>query len=108
MRRRKISGMIGLAEKAGKLSSGEFSSEKAIEARKAKLCILASDASDNTKKHFTDMCLFRDIRVIDSVADKESLGHMIGKKDRSVITIDDAGFSDTILKLIEGGRTDGK
>lgn len=99
--------MIGLAEKAGKVSGGEFSAEKAIAGRIARLCILAEDASENTKKHFTDMCAYRHIAVTDCVAPKELLGHMIGKKDRAVITIDDEGFSKTILKLIEGGRADG-
>ena len=47
--------MIGLATKAGKIASGEFAVESAVRKGKACLVIIASDASDNTKKSFNDM-----------------------------------------------------
>ena len=47
--------MIGLATKAGKTVTGEFMSEKAVKEGKACLVIVASDASDNTKKKFNNM-----------------------------------------------------
>ena len=100
--------MIGLAAKAGKVSSGEFSAERAISSGKAGLCIVAENASENTRKHFHDMCSYRGIRIMDSDVPKSSLGHMIGKKDRAVITIDDPGFSKTIINIIEGGRANGE
>jgi len=100
--------MIGLAARAGKVSSGEFSAERSISGRKAALCILAEDASENTKKHFHDMCSYRGICIMESDLPKGSLGHMIGKKDRAVITVDDPGFSKTIINIIEGGITHGK
>lgn len=100
--------MIGLAARAGKVSAGEFTAERSISAGKASLCILADDSSDNTKKHFRDMCSYRKIRILEGVAEKEQLGHMIGKKDRAVITIDNEGFSKTIIKIYEGGRANGE
>ena len=48
----KIYSYIGLATKAGKAVSGEFSTEKAIKERKAKLVLISKEASDNTKKKF--------------------------------------------------------
>lgn len=42
--------MIGLAMKAGKVASGEFSTEKAVKERKAYMVIVADDSSDNTKR----------------------------------------------------------
>jgi len=100
--------MIGLAARAGKVSAGEFSAERSITAGKARLCILADDSSENTKKHFNDMCAWRSIPVLTGVAEKEQLGHMIGKKDRAVITIDNEGFSKTIINIFEGGRANGE
>lgn len=50
--------MLGLAQRAGKVASGEFSTEKAVKSKKAFLVVVASDASDNTKKMFSDMCTF--------------------------------------------------
>ena len=46
--------MIGLARRAGKVSTGAFVCEKMIKSRRARLVILACDASENTKKAVTD------------------------------------------------------
>ena len=48
----KILSMIGLATRAGKTVSGEFSVEKAVKTRKAFLVLVSEEASDNTKKLF--------------------------------------------------------
>ena len=50
---------LGLATRAGKVQSGEFSTEKSVKSGKAALVLVAGDASDNTKKKFTNMCTFR-------------------------------------------------
>ena len=52
----KILSLLGLAAKGRNLVSGEFSTEKAVKEGKAALVIVSSDASDNTKKKFTNMC----------------------------------------------------
>ena len=52
MKQNKVLSMLGLATKAGKISSGEFSTEKEIKTGYAALVIVAEDASDNTKKKF--------------------------------------------------------
>ena len=41
----KILGLLGLATKAGKAKSGEFSTEKAVKAGQASLVIVSRDAS---------------------------------------------------------------
>ena len=55
--------MLGLAQRAGKVASGEFSTEKAVKSKKAFLVVVASDASDNTKKMFSDMCTFYKVPI---------------------------------------------
>ena len=50
--------MLGIAAKAGGVASGEFSTEKAVKDGRAWLVIVASDASENTQKHFRDMTTF--------------------------------------------------
>ena len=42
--------MIGLAQKAGKVASGEFSTEKAVKEHKAYMVIVADDSSDIPKR----------------------------------------------------------
>ncbi len=91
----KVLGMLGMAAKAGKLVSGEFSTEKSIQKGKAKLVLLAADASENTKKKFQDKCHYYHIKIY-VYADKESLGHTIGKGSRASVAVQDACFAETI------------
>ncbi len=58
-----IYSFLGLAMKAGKLLSGESSCERAIRSRIVYLVIVADDASQNTKKKFTDMCSYRGVEI---------------------------------------------
>ena len=44
--------MLGIATKAGKTVTGEFSTEKAVKEGSAYLVVVAGDASNNTKKKF--------------------------------------------------------
>ena len=53
----KVLSYLGLATKAGKIQSGEFSTEKSVKCGKAALVIVAEDASDNTKKKFKNVYL---------------------------------------------------
>jgi len=100
MQRDRLLSMMGLATKAGKVKSGEFSVEKSIKEGKAFLVIVAEDASDNTKKNFTDMCNFYKTRIIFH-GNKESLGNAIGKQHRACVALLDEGFAKSILKLKE-------
>ncbi len=60
--RQKILNMIGLAQKAGKVASGEFSTEKAVKTGKAYTVIVADDSSDNTKKMYWNLVISTHIR----------------------------------------------
>lgn len=96
----KVYSMIGLAERAGKVVSGEFSTEKAVKSKKACLVVLASDASANTRKHFSDMCAYRNIPLC-IYGNKEELGHAIGKQMRANLAVTDQGFADSIRERIK-------
>lgn len=96
----RVYSMLGLAERAGKVVSGEFSTEKAVKSRKACLVVLASDASANTRKHFSDMCVYRNIPLC-IYGNKEELGHAIGKQMRANLAVTDKGFADSIRERIK-------
>ncbi|MCR5626127.1 MAG: ribosomal L7Ae/L30e/S12e/Gadd45 family protein [Lachnospiraceae bacterium] len=96
----KVLSMIGLAVRAGKVVSGEFSTEKAIQTGKAAVVIVAGDASDNTKKKFTDKCNFYCI-PFHIYGTKESLGHAMGKEERASLAIEDISLGQEILKRLE-------
>ncbi len=91
--------MIGIAMKAGAICSGEFACEQAIKSGQAHLCIVASDASDNTKKAFHNSCDFYRVKYIE-YSTKESLGHGIGKEYRASIVVCDERLSQSIIDKI--------
>ena len=72
MKQDRVLSMIGLAQKAGKVASGEFATEKAVKTKKASVVVVASDASDNTKKMFSDMCKYYNVPIY-FYSDKEQL-----------------------------------
>lgn len=96
----KVLSLISLATKAGKTASGEFSTEKEVKCGRAALVIVAKDASDNTKKKFKNMCDFYQVPIY-FYADKDTLGHAMGKKFRASLAVLDEGFAKSIRKHME-------
>lgn len=96
----KVLSMLGLATKAGKVVSGEFSTEKAIKSGKAYLVMVAEDASENTKKEFSDSCSYYQVPFV-IYGTKETLGHCIGKQMRASLAVIDEGFGREIAKKME-------
>lgn len=92
--------LLGLAKKAGKVKSGSFATERSIQVGEACLVIIAEDASDNTRKKFVDKCTYYDIPYI-VFGNSEELGHMIGNEARKVLSIEDEGFANSILKKLQ-------
>ena len=91
--------MIGLATKAGKIASGEFAVESAVRKGKACLVIIASDASDNTKKLFDQKCNYYGIPYYE-YGTKDELGKYSGNEMRTSIAILDEGFGNQIIKYM--------
>ena len=97
--RGKIFGLLGLAAKAGKVQSGEFSVEKAVKSGRAFLVIVSEEASENTRKMFRNMCTYYEVPYYE-FGGKEELGHALGKEMRASLAIQDEGFSKAIVKLM--------
>ena len=95
----RLHGMIGLAEKAGKLASGSFPAEKAIRGGRAWLVLVSSSASDNTKEKYRKLCRGRSVRMLEC-PDPEVFGRAIGKEERVVIAVTDGGFAESIENLL--------
>lgn len=96
----KIYSFLGLATKAGKLVSGEEACERAIKSKKVYLVIVAEDASDNTKKKFTQLCEYRNIDM-KLFGTKELLGRSTGKELRSVMVVLDQEFAKRLIEMIQ-------
>ena len=100
MKLSKALSMISLATKAGKTVSGEFATEKEVKTGFAELVIVATDASDNTKKKFQNMCEFYEVPCY-IYSDKVTLGSAMGKEFRASLAVKDLGFAKGIIKHIE-------
>ncbi len=97
---KKIYNLLGIATKSRKLVSGEFSTEKAVKEHKAALVIVANDASDNTKKMFTNMCTYYNVPIY-FFGEKNDLGHAMGKEFRASLAVFDKGLADAIEKQLK-------
>lgn len=100
MKTDRVLSLISLATKAGKIASGEFSTEKEVKAGRAAAVIVAKDASDNTKKKFKNMCDFYRVPIY-FYADKDTLGHAMGKEFRASLAVLDAGFAKGMKKAMD-------
>ena len=100
----KVISLLGLAERAGKIASGEFAAEKAVKTGKARLIIVAEDASDNTKKKMKNMTAFYETPLYVYVS-KDDLGHCIGKEYRSMVAVLQPGFAKSVMKQLDNRPT---
>ena len=100
----KVLSLLGLATKAGKVASGEFSTEKSVKSGRSHMVIVSEEASDNTRKMFTNMCTYYHVPVC-FFGKKEELGHSMGKEFRASLAITDEGFAKTLVKQmnVNGG-----
>ncbi len=94
----KVLSLLGLAQKAGRIKSGAFATTDAVKSGKAWLVIVAKDASDNTKKEFTNMCAFYEVPYWE-YGTKDDLGRAIGKDERSSVAVCDEGFAHSLGKF---------
>lgn len=98
--KKKVFSYIGLATKSGKIASGEFSTERAVKEGKAWLVLVAEDASNNTKKMFTNMCTYYQVPIY-FFGEKTELGHAMGKEYRASLALTDKGLADAIEKQLK-------
>ncbi|MEY8517812.1 ribosomal L7Ae/L30e/S12e/Gadd45 family protein [Lachnospiraceae bacterium 29-84] len=103
MQQDRILSLLGLAKRAGKIASGEFSTERAVKSGQAHLVIVSNEASENTQKMFRNMCEFYKVPMY-LYAQKESLGHALGKGFRASLAVLDEGFASSIKEKLENAE----
>lgn len=92
----KILSMLGMAKRAGKVSTGEFICLKSIKGKKAALVIIAADASENTAKSIKNSCSYYKVPFIE-FATKDELGKYTGTDNRAVVSVNDNNLAKAIL-----------
>ena len=96
----RVFGLLGLAAKAGKVQSGEFSTEKAVKEGRAFLVIVSEESSDNTKKKFQNMCTYYQVPIW-IYGTKEQLGAAMGKEFRASLAVTDENLAAAMEKQLK-------
>ncbi len=98
MNEEKLKNLLGLAQRARLLVSGNFQVEEALKAGQVKAIILTTDASTRSAEHFEKISAEKSLPLIRALT-KETLGQCLGKDSRNVAAVLDAGFLKSIEKL---------
>lgn len=90
---------LSLAQKANKVASGKNVLET-IRANKAYLVLVASDASNNTKKQISNKSKFYGVECL-CICDSDTLSNAVGKLGRMYLAITDKNLAQMIKSKIE-------
>ena len=88
---------LGLAQKAGKVLSGDMAVAEGIKQGKVKLLLVAEDASDKSKSKLAYYCKEYNVKMLETLTRSE-LGLAMGKAPRAAAAIVDENFVKMILK----------
>ena len=105
VKKNKIFSLLGLATRSRNVVSGEFMTEKAVKSYSAELVIVGEDASDNTKKMFTNMCEFYEVPMF-IYGTKDELGHAMGKEMRASLAITDENLANAVENKLKACKTE--
>lgn len=96
--------MLGLCQRAGKLLSGDCAVKDGIKNKKVVLVLLATDASERTKKEYLHIAKANNTNIV-QYGTKADLGRSVGKSLRAAVAITDSNFAKEIIQIIERGET---
>ena len=99
MNEKSLKNILGLAQRAQRLVSGNFQVTDAISKDKVKILILTTGASPSTVREFEKFAEEKNFPIA-RVLTKEDLGQCLGKEMRSVAAITDEGFKKSVDKIL--------
>ena len=91
---------LGFAMRAGKCISGDFVCEKAVKAGTALAVALDEGVSDATRQRYLGMCERAGIPCV-FISD---LGRAIGKDNRMIAAVTEAGFARMLTEATEASK----
>lgn len=91
---------IGIAKKAGVLETGEENAGIEIRTGKAKLLVLASDASDNARRRAEGFVFETNVPLVRAPLTKEEISFMTGKNGCSMLVFRDIGLADQFVQAL--------
>lgn len=100
---KKVYNLIGIAQRAGKVSSGTMAAKTSLLRRRAFLLIMSKDISINSRESLESSCTKQKIPWI-MLGNKYDLGTSMGKAYRVAVTINDRGMAEAILDTLKAGE----
>ena len=96
--REKTLNLLGLMRKANAIAVGETNTGGAVRAGKAKLLLLASDASDNARSRARGFTHGRDVVTVTLPFTKDEIAAHVGVSSCAMAAITDIGFANAFMK----------
>ena len=95
-RRQEAQSLLGIAQRAGKVVSGDAALVVSLRRGEGELLILATDCAKNNRERYTHLAQREGIRLC-SFSTKTGLGAAIGKAQRAAVLVTDRGLADAII-----------
>ncbi len=105
--REKTLNLLGLMRKANAIAVGETNTGGAVRAGKAKLLLLASDASDNARSRARGFTHGRDIVTVTLPFTKDEIAAHVGVSSCAMAAITDIGFANAFMKSLAAAVPEG-
>ena len=93
--------LLGLMRKANAVSIGETNTGSYVRAGKAKLLLIAADASENARKRAEGFAAGRRLLTITLPYTKEEISSHVGLNGCSMAAVLDVGFAAALLRELE-------
>lgn len=98
--REKTLSLLGLMRRARALEPGEANTGNAVRGGKAKLLLLASDASDNARRRAETFAYGRRVIPLELPFTKEELAGCLGTGSCAMAAVTDLGFAAALTELL--------
>lgn len=95
----RVSALLGLAQRAGKLASGEMAVKEALAKGRGRLLLVAADAAPAKAEQARLLAAGRELPWQQALS-KELLGRAIGKGERAMVLICDKNFARLIAAAL--------
>lgn len=93
--------LLGLMRRANAIQIGETNTGPAVKSGKAKILVIARDASDNAKHRAQDFAAGRrNTQLVELPYTKEQISGSVGVTGCSMAAITDLGFANALMKLL--------
>ena len=93
-------GLLGLAQKAGKLQTGEESVSTAAKGHKARLLLLSSDAGERTRRHAGQLSQEGNCPLLPVPLTRMELGGAVGRGECVLLAFTDVGLAAAAAKRL--------